>query len=167
MSKERKETNFQITGMTCAACANRIEKGLNKLQGVNDATVNLALERATIEYNPSLISMQDIIKRVETLGYGIISEAENGTDRREKEIKKQQGKFIVSAILSFPLLWAMVSHFSFTSFIYLPKILMNPWVQLVFATPVQFIIGKQFYAGAYKALRNKSANMDVLVALGT
>ncbi|WP_066370809.1 heavy metal translocating P-type ATPase [Neobacillus fumarioli] len=167
MSKERKETNFQITGMTCAACANRIEKGLNKLQGVNDATVNLALERATIEYNPSLISMQDIIKRVETLGYGIISEAENGTNRREKEIKKQQGKFIVSAILSFPLLWAMVSHFSFTSFIYLPKILMNPWVQLVFATPVQFIIGKQFYAGAYKALRNKSANMDVLVALGT
>ena len=61
----------------------------------------------------------------------------------------------------------MVSHFSFTSFIYLPDMLMNPWVQLALATPVQFIIGGQFYIGAYKALRNKSANMDVLVALGT
>ena len=61
----------------------------------------------------------------------------------------------------------MVSHFSFTSFIYLPDMLMNPWVQLALATPVQFIIGGQFYVGAYKALRNKSANMDVLVALGT
>ncbi|MGQ0518155.1 hypothetical protein ACT453_52045, partial [Bacillus sp. D-CC] len=74
---------------------------------------------------------------------------------------------LISFILSFPLLWAMVSHFSFTSFIYLPDMLMNPWVQLALATPVQFIIGGQFYVGAYKALRNKSANMDVLVALGT
>jgi Cu+-exporting ATPase len=165
--KEKKE--FDITGMTCAACANRIEKGLNKLQGVNNATVNLALERATVEYNPSIVGTQEIIKRVESLGYGAISkeEKEEKVDYREENIKKQQAKFICSAILSFPLLWAMVSHFSFTSFIYLPDILMNPWVQFALATPVQFIIGKQFYVGAYKALRNKSANMDVLVALGT
>ncbi len=84
-----------------------------------------------------------------------------------KKIERQKKKFIISFILSFPLLWAMVSHFSFTSFIYLPDMLMNPWVQLALATPVQFIIGGQFYVGAYKALRNKSANMDVLVALGT
>jgi P-type Cu+ transporter len=64
-------------------------------------------------------------------------------------------------------LWAMVSHFEFTSFIWLPEMFMNPWVQLALATPVQFIVGKQFYVGAYKALRNKSANMDVLVSLGT
>ena len=61
----------------------------------------------------------------------------------------------------------MVSHFTFTSFIPLPHMLMNPWVQLALATPVQFVVGKQFYIGAFKALRNKSANMDVLVALGT
>ncbi|MDR7001329.1 heavy metal translocating P-type ATPase [Neobacillus niacini] len=165
--KEKKE--FDITGMTCAACATRIEKGLNKLEGVDKATVNLALESATVEYNPSLISPQDIIKRVESLGYGAISKEEKieKVDHRQKQIKKQQGKFIFSAILSFPLLWAMVSHFSFTSFIYLPDMFMNPWLQLALATPVQFIIGKQFYVGAYKALRNKSANMDVLVALGT
>ncbi|OKL36702.1 heavy metal translocating P-type ATPase [Domibacillus mangrovi] len=164
---EKKE--FDITGMTCAACATRIEKGLNKLDGVNKATVNLALESATVEYNPSLIDTQDITKRVEKLGYGAISKEnkEDNVDYREKEIKKQQTKLIVSLILSLPLLWAMVSHFSFTSFIYLPEALMNPWVQLVLATPVQFIIGLQFYVGAYKALRNKSANMDVLVALGT
>ena len=61
----------------------------------------------------------------------------------------------------------MVGHFSFTSFIWVPEIFMNPSVQMALATPVQFIIGKQFYVGAYKALKNKSANMDVLVALGT
>ncbi|OIK13407.1 copper-translocating P-type ATPase [Bacillus sp. MUM 116] len=165
--KEKKE--FDITGMTCAACATRIEKGLNKLEGVDKATVNLALESATVEYNPSLISPQEMIKRVEKLGYGAVpkEEKEENVDHRLKAIKNQQGKFIFSLILSLPLLWAMVSHFSFTSFIYLPEMLMNPWVQLALATPVQFIIGKQFYVGAYKALRNKSANMDVLVALGT
>lgn len=82
-------------------------------------------------------------------------------------IRRQTQKFWISLIFSLPLLWSMVSHFSFTSFIWLPDFLMNPWVQLALATPVQFIIGAQFYVGAYKALRNKSANMDVLVALGT
>ncbi len=61
----------------------------------------------------------------------------------------------------------MVGHFSFTSFIWVPALFMNPWFQLALATPVQFAIGRQFYTGAYKALRNGSANMDVLVALGT
>ena len=84
-------------------------------------------------------------------------------DYREKAIKKQKRKFIISAILSLPLFWTMVGHFSFTSFLYLPDFLMNPWVQMALATPVQFIIGKQFYVSAYKALRNGSANMDVLV----
>ncbi|MFY4776652.1 heavy metal translocating P-type ATPase [Metabacillus sp. RGM 3146] len=160
---------FSITGMTCAACANRIEKGLNKLEGVNQASVNLALESASIEYNPSLLSSRDLINRVEKLGYGAIQKDENKEhhDYRQEEIQKQQRKFAVSLILSLPLLWAMVSHFQFLSFLYLPDIVMNPWVQFTLATPVQFIIGRQFYIGAYKALRNKSANMDVLVALGT
>ncbi|MBG9812780.1 ATPase P [Bacillus endophyticus] len=161
---------FNITGMTCAACANRIEKGLNKLEGVSKATVNFALETATVEYTPSQVSTIDIIQRVEKLGYGATlksEEKEDDLDHREKEIQKQKGKFWFSLILSVPLLWTMVSHFSFTSFIPLPDMLMNPWVQLALATPVQFIVGKQFYVGAFKALRNKSANMDVLVALGT
>ncbi|MFB5086237.1 heavy metal translocating P-type ATPase [Psychrobacillus sp. PGGUH221] len=167
VAKEKKE--FAITGMTCAACATRIEKGLSKLEGVSSANVNLALENATVEYNPSQVSVMDIISRVEKLGY----EAHNkenekeAIDYREQAIQKQKRKFILSAILSLPLLWTMVGHFSFTSFIYMPDILMNPWVQMALATPVQFIIGKQFYVSAYKALRNKSANMDVLVVMGT
>jgi P-type Cu+ transporter len=164
------KVDLDLIGMTCAACATRIEKGLNKLEGVTKATVNLALESASVEYNPSQVNPQDIIKKVEKIGYQAKVKQDqtvDSTDHRQKEIEKQQGKFIFSLILSFPLLWAMVSHFEFTSWIYLPDMLMNPWVQLALATPVQFIVGKQFYEGAYKALRNGSANMDVLVALGT
>src|SRR5699024_7911662 len=83
------------------------------------------------------------------------------------EVTKIKRKLIFSAILTFPLLWTMVAHFSFLSFIYLPDLFMNPWFQLALATPVQFIVGGQFYKGAYTSLKNKSANMDVLVALGT
>lgn len=163
------KTEFDITGMTCAACSARIEKGLNKLDGVLKANVNLALEKATVEYNGSTLSTNEIIKKVASLGYGarLKEDAKETVDYRQKEIEKQTGKFVFSAILSLPLLWAMVGHFSFTSFIWVPDMFMNPWVQLALATPVQFFIGKQFYVSAYKALKNKSANMDVLVCLGT
>jgi P-type Cu+ transporter len=165
------KVEFDITGMTCAACSTRIEKGLNKMEGIVSANVNLALEKASIEYNPEVLSPKDMIQKVENLGYGAaIKNDENEqetVDRRLKEIETQQGKFIFSLLLSLPLLWAMVGHFTFTSFLYVPDAFMNPWVQLALATPVQFYIGRQFYVGAYKALKNKSANMDVLVALGT
>ncbi|MEO2075631.1 MAG: heavy metal translocating P-type ATPase [Bacillus sp. (in: firmicutes)] len=164
------KVELDLIGMTCAACATRIEKGLNKLDGVNKATVNFALETAIVGFNPSQITIQEMIKCVEKLGYKAKVKQETtgeSVDHRVKEMEKQKGKFLFSLILAFPLLWAMVNHFEFTSFIYLPDMLMNPWVQLALATPVQFIVGKQFYVGAFKALRNGSANMDVLVALGT
>lgn len=164
----KEKRDFAITGMTCAACSARIEKVLNKMEGVSSAGVNLAIEKATVEYNPAQTSPKEIVQRIEKIGYGaIIDDAKEAGDYRQKEIQKQTTKLIVSAVLSFPLLWAMVSHFSFTSFIYLPDFVMNPFVQMALATPVQFLIGWQFYMGAYKALRNKSANMDVLVVLGT
>ncbi|MBT2700704.1 heavy metal translocating P-type ATPase [Bacillus sp. ISL-40] len=164
------KAEFNISGMTCAACANKIEKRLNKLNGVQTATVNFALESALVEYNPDEVSVSDMKEAINKLGYRLEQKQESKgekVDHRQKEIEKQKGKFIFSAILSIPLLWAMVSHFEVTSFIWLPEMFMNPWVQLALATPVQFLVGGQFYAGAYKALRNKSANMDVLVALGT
>ena len=165
----KQKAEFDITGMTCAACSTRIEKGLNKIEGVAIANVNLALEKATIEFNPSEVTVADIIAKVEKLGYGAHQKQKytEQVDHREKAIKDQKRKFIISAILSLPLLWTMVGHFTFTSFLYVPDLLMNPWIQLILATPVQFIIGKQFYVGAYKALRNGSANMDVLVVMGT
>ncbi|MGG8383903.1 heavy metal translocating P-type ATPase [Bacillus sp. R-CC1] len=164
------KAEFTVSGMTCAACANRVEKRLNKLDGVNKATVNFALESATVDFNPNEVNVNEMKSAITKLGYKLEVKPDDqdaSTDHRLQEIERQKKKFIISFILSFPLLWAMVSHFSFTSFIYLPDMLMNPWVQLALATPVQFIIGGQFYVGAYKALRNKSANMDVLVALGT
>ncbi|ANN33521.1 copper-translocating P-type ATPase [Bacillus thuringiensis serovar coreanensis] len=164
------KAEFTVSGMTCAACANRVEKRLNKLDGVNKATVNFALESATVDFNPDEVNVNEMKSAITKLGYKLEVKPDNqdaSTDHRLQEIERQKKKFIISFILSFPLLWAMVSHFSFTSFIYLPDMLMSPWVQLALATPVQFIIGGQFYVGAYKALRNKSANMDVLVALGT
>lgn len=164
------KVDLDITGMTCAACSARIEKVLGRMNGINQATVNLALEKATVEYNPLEVSKEDIIKKIQSLGYGASLPEEarkEGIDPRQREINIQKRKFIAAAILSFPLLWTMFAHFSFTSFIYVPDVLMNPWVQFALVTPVQFIIGSQFYIGAYKALKNKSANMDVLVALGT
>ncbi|MFC4778887.1 heavy metal translocating P-type ATPase [Paenibacillus sp. GCM10023252] len=163
----QEQTTLQITGMTCAACANRIEKGLNRLQGV-EANVNLALERASVTYDEALVSRRQIEEKVEALGYGILRESVlPGGDGRKRELRSQWMRFVVSLLLSLPLLWAMAGHFSWTSFLYVPELFMNAWFQLSLATPVQFIIGWPFYKGAYKALRNGSANMDVLVVLGT
>jgi P-type Cu+ transporter len=170
----QEQVTLQITGMTCAACANRIEKGLNKVEGIDHAAVNFALEQATVSFDSSKVNQAQLesamLARVEKLGYKAEVKREESEDpsvRRQKEIAAQKRKLLVSAALSLPLLWAMAGHFSFTSFIWTPELFMNPWFQLILATPVQFVIGWQFYIGAYKALRNGSANMDVLVALGT
>lgn len=163
-------SELMITGMTCAACSARIEKVLNKTEGVLNTNINLALESGTIEYSSSELSEKDLIAKIEKLGYGASPKEQHkqeSEDPRQSAIKKQQFRFLAAAFLSLPLLWTMVAHFSFTSWMYIPDILLNPWVQLALATPVQFIIGWQFYKGAYKALRNGSANMDVLVVLGT
>ncbi|WP_342434769.1 heavy metal translocating P-type ATPase [Paenibacillus sp. FSL H7-0442] len=163
------EANLNVTGMTCAACATRIEKGLNRMPGVTGATVNLAMETAHVEYAAGSIAVGDLVSKIEQLGYGAIPQSaeDNIADVRSKDIHRKKWKWIVSAVLSLPLLWAMGAHFSFTSWIYVPELFLNPWFQLVLTTPIQFVIGWQFYVGAYKALRNGSSNMDVLVALGT
>lgn len=161
--------DLQISGMSCAACAARIEKGLSKLPGVTEANVNLALEHARVEFSPAEVSVEDLIQRVRKLGFDASMKQTNEetAHNRNQEITKLKRKLILSIILSFPLLWTMAAHFSFTSFIWVPDIFLNPWFQFILATPVQFYVGKQFYVGAYKALNNGSANMDVLVALGT
>ncbi|WP_425495278.1 heavy metal translocating P-type ATPase [Paenibacillus tengchongensis] len=165
----KEAADFDISGMTCAACSARIEKTLGRMPGIAAVNVNLALETAHVEYSPGQVGTADIIDKVASLGYraALKRDREEAADSRSKEIVRKRNKWIVSAVLSFPLLWAMVAHFSFTSWIPLPELLMNPWFQLALATPVQFLIGWQFYVSAYKALKNGSANMDVLVALGT
>ncbi|WP_275440314.1 heavy metal translocating P-type ATPase [Paenibacillus sp. ACRRY] len=161
--------DLDITGMTCAACSARIEKGLSRLPGVSLANVNLALETGHVEFAAGALKPSDITAKIKQLGYGaeLQQTQEETSSVRERELQRKKWKWMISALLSVPLLWAMVGHFSFTSWIWVPDLFMNPWFQLVLAAPVQFVIGWQFYVGAYKALRNGSANMDVLVALGT
>src|SRR5699024_10211895 len=160
---------IDVSGMTCAACATKIEKRINKMEGVSNASINFALENLSVDYDANQVKPQEMMDAIKKMGYELLLEQdeESKIDHKEQEIKKQQRRFIFSAILTFPLLWTMVAHFEFLSFIYMPAILMDPWLQLALATPVQFIVGAGFYKGAFNALRNKSANMDVLVALGT
>ncbi|WP_019913992.1 heavy metal translocating P-type ATPase [Paenibacillus sp. HW567] len=165
----KESADFDISGMTCAACSARIEKALGRMQGIAAVNVNLALETAHVEYAPGNVSVTEIMDKVSSIGYKatLKQDRKEQADQRGQEIVRKQNKWIASAILSFPLLWAMAGHFSFTDWIWTPELFMNPWFQLVLATPVQFIIGWQFYVSAYKALKNGSANMDVLVVLGT
>lgn len=165
------KAEFKISGMSCAACATRIEKALKGLPGVYNAAVNFAAEKATIEYNASELTINQVQEKVKKLGYEAhniadASEIDREKKVRQEEIRDQRFRLILSAVLSFPLLWAMVLH-TLGIMGKIGDFLMNPYVQLVLATPVQFVAGWPFYRGAYTALRNGSANMDVLVALGT
>ncbi|MEN1968010.1 heavy metal translocating P-type ATPase [Lentibacillus sp. N15] len=163
---ETEKAEFDVMGMTCAACSTRIEKVLNKQEGIKQATVNLTTENATVEYNPGLMNVEDIIGRIQKTGYDakIKTDKQEKQSRKEKQIKRMKWKLIISAVLAAPLLVTMLVHLFGVQ---IPAIFMNPWFQFALATPVQFIIGWQFYDGAYKNLRNGGANMDVLVALGT
>lgn len=159
--------NLKITGMSCAACSARIEKVLNKMDGVQNAGVNLAGETASVTYDSAKVKAADIIKAVENLGYGAKRAEEVSPDRekeeREKEIKRLRRELIISAVLSSPLILAMVLALIKVD----APFLHQEYFQLVIATPVQFLIGFRFYKNAFYALRAKSANMDVLIAMGT
>ena len=160
------QVDLDVFGMTCAACSSRIEKVLNKQDGVKQATVNLATENASVQYNPGIIDMDDLIGKIQKMGYDAKpkEESEAKQTHKEKELKTMKMKILISSILTAPLLVTMLVHLFNMS---IPDIFMNPWFQFALATPVQFFIGWQFYTGAYKSLRNGGANMDVLVALGT
>ncbi len=154
-----------LEGMTCSACSARIEKVLNKLPGVK-ATVNFAAEKASIMLTPGMSSVEDLISAVKKAGYDAhelaeVSREEEKT-RRQNIYKKEVRLFWISAAFTLPLVFQMGVMFSGSHEEWLPR-----WLQMVLATPVQFWVGKRFYMGAWHALRGGSANMDVLVALGT
>ena len=155
---------LQLHDMTCAACATHIEKALNKLPGVH-ATVNVATETAKVSFMPD-VSTKQLIDAVISAGYGATEISESG--RAEEKARKQAAYerelrlFWISALLTLPLVLQMGAMFSDHDMDMLPR-----WLQWLLATPVQFWIGRRFYVGAWHALRSGSANMDVLVALGT
>ncbi|MCM2290389.1 MAG: heavy metal translocating P-type ATPase, partial [Sulfuritalea sp.] len=155
-----------IGGMTCAACAARIEKQLNKLPGV-EATVNFASEKAHVRYVPGLSDAERLVATVLKTGY-TATVSDNDTRAEEKARKlavyhEELRRFWISAALTLPLVAQMA--FMFGSGAHddvLPR-----WLQLLLATPVQFWIGWRFYVGGFNAIRGGAGNMDVLVALGT
>lgn len=167
----RDKAELKITGMSCAACSGRIERGLGKLHGVASAVVNLASEKATVEYYPDIVSRSEIKTKIEKIGFGAHDAADGAAvdkekELREAEVQRQRLRLAIAVIFSVPLLLAMVLHMLGVMGA-VSELLMNPYLQLVLATPVQFIAGWQFYRGAYMVLKNGGANMDVLVALGT
>ncbi|MCH1627909.1 heavy metal translocating P-type ATPase [Ferdinandcohnia quinoae] len=162
--------HLEIKGMHCAACVVRVEKVVSKVDGVLVVNVNLATEKGRVLFDNKRTSTPAIINKIEKIGFEAKVVNRNRTQsehEKRKEINRLQWKFIISALLSIPLLWTMFSHFNWTSFIYVPEIFMNPLFQLALTTPIQFIIGYQFYERAWGAIKNRSANMDVLVVLST
>jgi Cu+-exporting ATPase len=159
---------LKISGMHCAVCAQTVEKALNQKEGVYKAVVNFALETATVEYNPAQISLEGIKKAIRDVGYGVIEpegEVEDAEQReRDREIRSLKLKLAFSAAVTIPVV--IYSNASFLPFT-LPLDNYIPLLLFVLATPVHFIVGHSFFVGAYKALRNRNPNMDVLVTMGT
>ena len=162
-----------ITGMSCANCAATIARVLDKkVDGVVKAAVNFASERAAVDYLPDVVTIDAIVAAIEKAGYGAIAPDESGDaedaelQARHAEIKDQTRKFIVGVIFAAPLfVLSMLRDFSIIG-TWSHAVWMN-WLFLALATPVQFYTGWDYYVGGLKSLRNKSANMDVLIALGS
>ena len=158
------QAQLSIEGMTCAACASRLEKVLNKIPNVS-ATVNFASEEANVSYPPD-VDLELIQSKITKAGFTghIKTEATSAMEeeRRKAHEKKDNRHFAIALLLSLPFLIQMLLMFATNTHAFIPK----GW-QLVLATPVQFWIGKRFYQGAWNSLRTGGANMDVLVALGT
>jgi P-type Cu+ transporter len=163
------QITLSVTGMTCANCAATIERRLNKkTPGVMNASVNFAVETVSVDYLANETDRQKIIESIRFAGYDVIENTENSEDEisNEKEITNQRNKFLTGLVFALPLfLLSMLRDFQLLGdWAYQTWVL---WLMWGLATPVQFYTGWDYYVGGYKSLRNLSANMDVLVALGS
>jgi len=158
-----------IQGMDCASCVQKIEKALLQTRGVTKAVVNLATEKAKIEYLSSETGIKEIKRAIESTGYKVLelapSEEVEDPERliREKEYKKLKTKFIVGLVLGLFVFLGSSRHW----FPWVPSFLGNFHVLWALATPVQFWIGWQFYKGAWGAFKHRNADMNTLIAVGT
>ena len=164
------EADLYIRGLSDDNDARRLEKAFSSQEGVLNSTVNFSAERAKISYIPTIISQQDLRKIVKQAGFQAVETGDSAEDAeakaREAEINYQKRMLIIGLIFTVPLF-----ILSMGSDLGIIKVGMHSpwlkWVMFALATPVQFYVGKQYYIGAYKSLRNGTANMDVLVAMGT
>jgi Cu+-exporting ATPase len=157
------EAVFDIVGMTCATCARTIEKALKGIDGVASASVNLATERATVRYNPETVTVASLKKAITGAGYRAVtaddSSKDNENESRERQNLQLRFLLVFSFLLAIPVfILSFAVPFDMTT---------NNWILLALATPVQTVAGWQFYLGAYRAIRNRRANMDVLIVVGT
>jgi Cu+-exporting ATPase len=160
-----------IRGMSCASCVNRVERAIRSLKGVLQVNVNLASESASIEYLPERVSIEDFKKVVRDSGYQVLeTEEEDLVEKerrvREAELSRLKQKFIIGAFLLIPILILMYgAPFLDKNFGLSREI--NFFLQFLFATPVQFWNGWPFYVGFWKALKQKTSDMNTLIAVGT
>lgn len=172
MSAVAERVDLPITGMTCAACANRVTRALSRTPGVQAASVNFASSRATVEFDPAATDVSHLVESVEDAGYGVLqlergaTEAATGAAEeavRREEVSVLRRKFIVSASLSLPVLVIAMSHGRVPLF----NVPWINWLQFALVTPVIVYGGAQFYGSAWRGLRHRAADMNTLVALGT
>jgi P-type Cu+ transporter len=158
-----------IEGISCASCVSRIEKGLLAAPGVVRASVNMATHHARVEYLPEMIGLPGLRKAVESAGYKVVGADASGVSGdperafREKEYRALRAKVIAGAVLGVIVFLGSMGHW----FPWLPSFLRNRYVLWALATPVQLVLGFQFYRGAWGALRHRTADMNTLVAVGT
>jgi Cu+-exporting ATPase len=166
---EGERIDMPVTGMTCAACANRIERSLSKQPGVKSASVNFATERATVTFDPNVTSTGALVGTVRDAGYDAHPEVDGASadDSLEAahaaEYAAAKRKFAVAAVLSLPVLIIAMSHGTIE--------LLNfegvNWLQFLLTTPVILYSGRHFYTGAWAAFRHRAADMNTLIAVGT
>lgn len=184
--KQSASVRLYITGMHCASCSALVEKMVKKMPGVNSVAVNLANNSGQVDFDPNQLSLNDILQKIESLGFGAqpIPEKRERFDkeRRERERKAAQQEkalFILALVLTailavfhmIPAIGHPISAYIATA-LYGDNSMTNTMfvmnvIMLILATPVQFVCGARFYKGAYGSLKNGSSNMDVLVAVGT
>jgi Cu+-exporting ATPase len=161
--------DFAVEGMSCASCVARIEKALLDSPGVLRAAVNLATARAHVDYLPSETNRRDLAKVIESAGYRVaetgIGPGAEDTERllREKDYRDLRTKVVAGAALGIVIFLGSMRHW----FPWVPPFLQNFFVLWALATPVQFVLGRQFYRGAWGALRHRTTDMNTLVAVGT
>jgi len=154
---KEKEVTLQILGMHCTACATGIESGLKRLDGVVKASVNFATKEAIVKFDEDKVTLDKIKAVVKRGGYEAVERVEDVSAKRRKEVRGKMVLFFIGLALTVPI--AIISF-----------LLMFPeknYVLLVLATPVQFVVGWHFYMGAYSSIRNRYADMNVLVALSS
>lgn len=154
--------SLDIKGMTCASCVSRIEKYLKKDSAIKSVSVNLATEKAQVAFEDATLNPSKVIELIQKAGYvASVSEAKKNENDKNALLKKERFLIIVSSILTLPLMLPMI----FEPLGFNP--MLPSWAQLILATPVQFFIGARFYKSAYAALKAKTGNMELLVAIGT